>query len=238
MSKIKLSMLRFIPIILPIKREFELTIQQAFIYGYIFNHCMNINDDGYCGYSDERMARELSIGYDRFKKELAVLRKKNLIITQNPGRRTKQAGLSRMIWINTEVYLDEQQINLQDVEIENLLKENERLKKQLQEALQTQIQTHPNHWLQMIVNAGIIPEQDLQRACEVLNSAYESFALDFGYTETKKHITYMINALVGKKVTEDLSFPAHHEIHTDVVQYLAAALDQRFDQLHHWRNMP
>lgn len=237
MAEIKLSRLRFVPIITQIYKEYELSSQQAHIYGYIFNHCMNINKDGYCGYSDEFMATDLKIGYERFRKELAVLKNKGLIVIQNPGKRTKQTGLSRMIRINSDVFLDEQQVSLQEIVNDNLKKENERLKKQIADLLaEKEPDPVPNGWLQFLIDAGVIPEQDIPRACKVLNTMYEAFAQEFHFTEMKKHLSYMINQLAEKKVTDDITMPAHQQVHTDVVQYLRTSCDDYFRYLHGTRN--
>ena len=107
MARIKLSKLRFKPLIDSIYENFNLTSQQAHVYGYFWNHCMNLNDDGWCGYSDERIAKDLRLGVKTFKRELTVLKNKNLIFIKNPGKRTKRTGESRMIYLNTEYFIDD-----------------------------------------------------------------------------------------------------------------------------------
>ena len=51
-----------------------LTCQQGVIYSYFFNHCVNLNKNGYCGYSDQRMATELGMTLPTFKRELGILK--------------------------------------------------------------------------------------------------------------------------------------------------------------------
>ena len=109
--------------------EYGLTHQQGVVYAYLYNHCVNINENGYCGYSDERMANEIKIPYSSFKKELKILKEKNLITVENPGKRTKKTGESRMIYINAEIYIQsEKDIPQEDTQIQKLQQEIDILK--------------------------------------------------------------------------------------------------------------
>lgn len=191
MARIRLSKLRWIPLITQIHHDYQLTYQQSAIYGYIFNHCMNINDDGYIGYSDEHMAEELGISYERFRKELYVLRDKNLIIIQNPGKRTKQTGASRMIHINTSVFIDEEQLDLRDIEVSNLRKENDDLKRRLEEYRQ-HAPVPKNLYTEHVISAGVIPEKDHDYMRQMLAVAYEGMAKDIGHAATMNHVSYVI----------------------------------------------
>lgn len=213
MPKINLKKLRFIPLIYNIKNEYNLSAQQAMVYGYIFNQCMSINDDGYCGYSDEKMAKELNLGYRTFKRELEVLKNKKLILITNPGRRTKQAGQSRMIYINSDVYLEEQQLSLVDLEVEALKKENERLKKQLEEAAAEKARAnviHGNYYTMYLYREFFkrnqISEEQKDEFYAVLSPVYEGLATDYGHSEVMRHISYVLEQSKGTQITNLIGY--------------------------------
>lgn len=125
-----------------------LTCQQGVIYSYFFNHCVNLNKNGYCGYSDQRMATELGMTVPTFKRELGILKEKRLIIIKNEGKRSKKAGESREIYINSENYLvDEPKSDFKEKalqrELEQANKTIEKLQKQIEEL---QKLNQPNRW--------------------------------------------------------------------------------------------
>lgn len=199
MAIIKLSKLRFIPFITQIYKEYELTPQQTMIYGYIFNHCMNLNDDGYCGFSDERMAKELNLSYERFRKELAILKNKKLVVIRNPGKRSKKTNESRMIYINSDVYLEEAQMSLEEIELENLKKENERLRKQLEQLAKEKSESnvqYGNYYTMYLYREfyrrNQITENQKNELYAVLSSVYDGLAVDYGHADVMKHINYVL----------------------------------------------
>lgn len=199
MAIIKLSKLRFIPLITQIQKEYKLTYEQAAVYGYLFNHCMNINSDGYCGYSDEKMATEMGLGIRTFQRDMERLKKENLIIIRNPGQRSKKTGKSRMIYINSDVYLEEQQLSIVDLEVEALKKENERLRKQLDQLAKEKSENnvqYGNYYTMYLYREfyrrNQITENQKNELYAVLSSVYDGLAVDYGHADVMKHINYVL----------------------------------------------
>lgn len=209
MTKINLKKTRWIKFFYEIQKEFDLSAQQTLIYGYLYNHCKNLRDDGWCGYSDERMSKELNISYERFRKELYILRKKELIIIKNPGKRTKKAGQSRMIYINTSVFLEEEQLTLTDIELENARKEIERLKGQvdsLLKELQMAKRNYANAYTLRIAYAGVVPEEQLDDMHRMLAPVYEAMANEFTFKQIMSHIDYVINQIKRREVSKPITY--------------------------------
>lgn len=205
MSKINLKKMRFIPLFYEIKENYDLTYQQAGVYGYIFNHCMNLNDKGYVGYSDEKMAAELGLANSTFRREVKVLKDKNLIIIRNPQKRSKKAGDSRMIYINTDVYMQDVQLSTTDIELDNLKKENERLKKQLKHSIENnqKYEIHKNIYTMRIVRdlykLGLFELKKEDELHSALAGAYEGLAIDYGHEIVMQHISYMTSQIQNNR---------------------------------------
>jgi len=182
--------------------EKELTLQQGVVYSYLYNHCVNINQNGYCGYSDERMADDLKLQGRTFQRELKALKDKGLIGIKNPQKRTKKTGESRMIYINSANYLVEVQMSLSDIQNANLKRENEKLKARIAE-LEKNIQrpvveeVKPNYWGVLLVKSGFMNGETY-----MADSGFYNSLLTRLYDETsdewiRKAIKYF--ALQGKK---------------------------------------
>lgn len=216
--------LRYYPYFHSIEKKYDLTSQQTMIFGYFYNHCINLNDNGFCGFSDERLSREMGLAYSTFKRELKILRQKDLLIVRNEGRRTRIPGESREIYLSSEPFLSDKQLSLEEVQIENKDRRIAQLEKQLSEALASQSSSTPNFWVQYLVDHDVLQtEEEIQKASHTLNVPYDAFANELGFSEMKKHLSYITNQL------------QRNEIKTDTVAYLSKALDQRFLQLRKWR---
>lgn len=225
MAKIKLSNLRFTPIIDYVRKKFHLTWQQAGVYGFFFNHCQNINDDGWCGYSDEYIAKELELGVRTLQRELETLKSKNLITVKNSGKRTKRTGQSRMIYLNTEIFIEydvleptAQQTKEQDTEkdrkIEQLEAELNRVSAIAKRVEELEAAALPNAHVQRFIEAKYIKKADIPRAVAELNDLYKAFMFEFGVSELEYHIDYMMKELEKKEVK-------------NVVSYLSKAVSER-----------
>lgn len=209
MAKINLKKTRWYKYFYEIEREFELTAQQTKIFGYIYNHCQSMTDNGYIGYSDEHMAEKLNMTYERFRKELYVLRKKELIIIKNPGKRTKKTGQSRMIYINTAIFLEEDQVSLTDIELDNVKRENENIKKEnerlreeldkLSAELRERKCGYANGFTAKIASSGVIPSNMIEEMHRILAPVYRALANEYTYEEIKKHIDYVVVQIKKKE---------------------------------------
>ena len=201
--------LRFWQLQYELIHEHELTYQQGAVYAYLYNHCMNINDGGYCGYSDERMAEDLKLAFSTFKRELKVLKDKELIIVKNPQKRTKKTGESRMIFINPDNYLAHQQLDLADVQNDNLKREIERLKKQNEE-LETLLEARKQsvnitHLGLKLVKAGFMSGNEYMGECEFYNTILQKFFEDTDYEWVLKSFSYF----TSKKASEIKDYPSY-----------------------------
>lgn len=177
--------------------EYELTYQQGAIYAYLYNHCMNINDYGYCGYSDERMANDLNLSISTFKRELGILKKKKLIIVENPGKRTKKTGESRMIYINAEIYIRSEKENAQEnnqiqqlqQQIDILKQRNTELEQKIANAYSLQI----SFLGVKLVKSGFMTGDEYIKECEFYNSILQKFLEDTDFEWVQKSFSYFSN---------------------------------------------
>lgn len=225
---IKLESKNWVKFRFDLKREFSLSDTDVVLYGYIFRHCSTYHSgesNYWLGYSNERIADDCDMSLATLKRSLKTLADKKLIVIINPGKRTKQTNKSRMIYINDDIYMLEDQVSIEDIEIESLRCQVAELQEKLHK-VEMENEVYPNKYLQQVIDAGLIPEKDIKRACKVLNCAYETFARQYSYEEIQKHLSYVIRELKGK------CFGPRSTIETDAVRYLSAALDQRFQQLH------
>lgn len=166
---------------------------------------MNLNDDGYCGYSDQRIANEIGIGVRALQRELEKLKKvnektnKSLITVKNSGKRTKKTGESRMIYINTEVYMDEVQMDTRDIELENAKKEIRALQKQIEELKEIKTIDY-TIYVMPLLKLGIIEEADYQAVYDQIGPLYYDFAIlqGHGMCSLDNHIKHIATFKDGK----------------------------------------
>lgn len=156
---------RFLPSFYELGKEYKLDGNTMQVYGYIWNVCMQLNDDGYCGYSDEHIATELGFEVRTFQNHLKKLKDKGLIIVENPGRRTKKNGESRMIRINPLNYIEvEEQMSIQDELIAQKDTEIQALKKQIDELLSA-VNDEPPHWIMTkLYKKGFFTDEEINNA--------------------------------------------------------------------------
>lgn len=205
MAKIKLSRFQYIPIITYVRKTYKLTWQQSGVYGFFFNHCQNLNDDGWCGYSDEYIAKELDLGVRTLQRELEILKSKNLITVKNPRKRTKRTGQSRMIYLNTEIFIENNPLEpvtpqsvAQDTEKDRKIAELEAEVKRLKaEQLERQM-VYPSLYVQMLIDAKILQSEDIAYACATLDDAYNAIKAEFNANKVLEHIRYIKNRFKSK----------------------------------------
>lgn len=72
-----------------------------------YNHCICLNTDGYCGYSNEHIAEMIGVSRASVVSALRTLRDNNFIIIKNEkSGRERRTGRSREIYINTSMFAD------------------------------------------------------------------------------------------------------------------------------------
>lgn len=177
--------------------EYGLTHQQGVVYAYLYNHCVNINENGYCGYSDERMANEIKIPYSSFKKELKILKEKKLITVENPGKRTKKTGESRMIYINAEIYIQsEKESSQEDIHIQKLQQEIEALKQrntELEQKISNTYSPQVSFLGVKLVKSGFMTGDEYIKECEFYNTILQKFLEDTDFEWVQKSFSYFAN---------------------------------------------
>ncbi|MGL4453736.1 MAG: hypothetical protein ACRCTZ_21465 [Sarcina sp.] len=206
MAQLNMKKIRYWQYQYELVAEHGLTFQQGVVYAYFYNHCMNINDDGYCGYSDERIAQELNLANSTCRREVKVLKDKGLIIVKNPQKRSKKTGESRMIYINSESYFSKTQTTLQDIENQNLKSKLDAANKKiadLENKLTSQMQSEPSrtsHLGILSVKSGFIPEDVYMDNTDLINGYFEYLLNHTDPFWTKKAIKYFAKVSKGSKI--------------------------------------
>lgn len=171
-----LKRVKFVKVFLDIKKDYELTDSQALLYGFLYNHCIEMNDLGYCGYGDDKIAEALGTPVRTHQRNLKALVDKDLIYIKNAGARSKKAGESREIHINEKVFLTDETVQALD-EAEQLRKLNETLQ-QTNELLQSRLDelnkllapVSPNVWSIMLLQSGYITKDEFNESSREYNA--------------------------------------------------------------------
>lgn len=209
MTKINFQKLgRYYPVHHEILHEYDLNPRQALIFGYLFNHCQQLKNNGYCGYSNERIAKDLNMPKDTFKTELGVLKRKELIVIDNSRRFTKVPGKSRVIYIKSQPFLQEEQMSLTDIELDNAKKKIEKLESQIIElnAELHETKKYGNAFTIRIERSGVIPKSEIQNMHRILAVVYEAMSNEYTYDQIASHIDYMINQIKHRDVKKPISY--------------------------------
>lgn len=157
---------RFLPSFFELGKLNNLDGNVMQVYGYIYNVCMQLNDDGYCGYSNEKMATALGLETRTFKRYLKALKDKELILVDNPRKRAVRAGKSRMIRINPHNYIAiQEQINFDDIERENYINTIKRLEEEIALLKQKGIANEVgNIWVSKLYKKGFFTTEEYNNA--------------------------------------------------------------------------
>jgi len=169
---------RYVQYQLEFYQEKQLTHTARELYSFIFNHCLLYSNDeqqGWCGFSNDRLAKNLNTTTRTIVRNIRELTEKEMIIIENPKKRTKKTGESRQIHINAKNYIVEENpgsnidnellkiIERQSKELETLKKENTQLKlKQSQLA-------HITELGYSLIRIGFITEEQYKAQAEELN---------------------------------------------------------------------
>jgi len=168
---------RYIQYQLEYYQEKELTHTARELYSYIYNHCYFHSSDthqGWCGFSNEKLAVKLKTTSRTIERNIKELVEKEMIIIENPRKRTKKIGESRQIHINAKNYIVEEVpedgkeellkvIERQSKELEELKRENNRLRReQVQSTYITALGIS-------LIRTGFITEEQYQKQAEELN---------------------------------------------------------------------
>lgn len=202
--KFNFKLLRYYPYFFQLREDFDLTESETMLFGYLFNYCVNLQDGGYCGYSNENIATKSGIPERTVKRAIQTLKDKGLITIQNPGRRNKTPGLSRMIYLNAELFVDEKQMDLfdQSEELANLRGEIKDLKKQIAD------EKNNDTVIDYLVSYGLIKSTDKARAVVELLPIYKAIlkADNYSFTRLQRHLSYVKNHMTAETVGDRVSY--------------------------------
>jgi len=157
-------------------QEYKLTSRAKEVFSFLYTHCVNYHDDGWCGYSNERLAEIMQSSTDYVKRGLKELVDKELIMVENVGKRTKRPGESRQIFINGKNFIAEENSEQGNTDnkslklIEQLKKDNEELKKENSRLkLECAQSIHITELGHSLIRTGFINEEQYQKQVEELN---------------------------------------------------------------------
>lgn len=108
--------------------QHDLSYRAREVFSIIYRQCMNFHDDGWFGYSDFWLAKELKMSKATVTRALTELKKKEFITVESIGCRRKD-GSGRKIFINAKHFIQEDEPNTTD--------SNTELNEALQDALNT-----------------------------------------------------------------------------------------------------
>lgn len=194
-------MLGYVMVHLDIKRDYELTGEQAIIYGFLYNHCINLKgsttESGWCGLSNEHIAEAIGITDKTVSRSVKALKDKELIIVENERHRTRRIALSPKPF-----YCEETQKALDEVE---------RLKKQLEQA-QKQVALMNERLLALqeeeptisylakdLINTGYVTKDEYMQHWKDYNMLLEQFQQAVGFIDFKKRLLHVVNKCKKKK---------------------------------------
>lgn len=169
---------RFLQYQLEFYQEKNLSLSARELYSFIYNHCIEFHDQGWCGLSTEKLAVYLDCATRTIEKNLKELKDKDMIIIENAGKRTKKTGESRQIHINAKNYIATEINDSEPTGADSeLLKIIERQSKELAE-MQKELNelnfkltqtTHITELGHSLIRTGFITEEQYQKQAEELN---------------------------------------------------------------------
>lgn len=193
---------KFVQVFIGVKKDYELSPSQSILFGYLFNHCINLNNNGYCGHSNERLAEDVDSKLTTLKSDLKALKDKELILVKNEGSRSRKIGESREIWINPAIFesgesnedmVDE--LQTKDAIIKHYESVITNLTKQLEDLNARQKDVTPTIWSKKLVTYGYITKDEFNEAPSDYNDLMEVFirSIDYDLAYLEKAIKYLAN---------------------------------------------
>lgn len=193
---------KFVQVFIGVKKDYELSPSQSILFGYLFNHCINLNNNGYCGHSNERLAEDVDSKLTTLKSDLKVLKDKELILVKNEGSRSRKIGESREIWINPAIFesgesnedmVDE--LQTKDAIIKHYESVIANLTKQLEDLSTHQKDVAPTVWSKKLVTYGYISKDEFNESPSDYNDLMEVFirSIDYDLAYLEKAIKYLAN---------------------------------------------
>ena len=188
---------KFVMLFLDIKKDYELTGEQAILYSYLYNHCINLKDNGFCGFSDDKIGEETGVTGRTIQRSIKVLEEKGLILIKNKQKKSREIYITEKPFICDEVakQLDE---------AEMIKAENEQLKKQLKlmnERLLALQEEEPtiSYLAKDLINTGYVTKEEYMQHWKDYNMLLEQFQQAVGFIDFKKRLLHVVNKCKKKK---------------------------------------
>ncbi len=207
-KKVNFKMLGYVMVHLDIKRDYELTGEQAKIYGFLYNHCINLKgsatESGWCGLSNENIAEAIGITDKTVSRSVKALKDKELIIIENEGKRTRQISISPKPF-----YCEETQKALDEAEM--IKAENEQLKKQLKlmnERLLALQEEQPtiSYLAKDLINTGYVSKEEYMQHWKDYNMLLEQFQQAVGFMDFNHRLKRVVRNCKNKDIYDKVAY--------------------------------
>lgn len=194
-KKVNFKMLGYVMVHLDIKRDYELTGEQAIIYGFLYNHCINLKgsatESGWCGLSNENIAEAIGITDKTVSRSVKALKDKELIIVENERHRTRRIALSPKPF-----YCEETQKALD--EVESLKKQLEQAHKQMalmNERLLALQEEQPtiSYLAKDLINTGYVSKDEYMQHWKDYNMLLEQFQQAVGFMDFQERLSFVVS---------------------------------------------
>lgn len=190
-KKVNFKMHGYVMVHLDIKLKYELNESQALVYGYLYNHCINLKgsttESGWFGFGNEQIAESLGISLRTVANSIKALKDKELIIVENERQRARRIALSPKPF-----YCEETQKALDEVEqlkkqLEAKQEELAHYKQQLEEQYQL------SYLAKDLINLGYVTKEEYMTQLKDYNGLLESFNQAVGFTEFYKRLSFVVS---------------------------------------------
>lgn len=193
----------------------DLSYRAREVFSVIYRQCMNFHDNGWFGYSDFWLAKELNMSKATVTRALTELREKEFITVESIGCRRKD-GSGRKIFVNAKHFITEEdepnttdsttELNeaLQDAlkQVDELTIELEKIK------LEKAKNTHISYLGQELINTGFITEDEYKQYADDLNHDLREFHNGHkgGHDLSKKCFTYWYQHKSATKINNYVAY--------------------------------
>lgn len=176
--KLNFKIKNFLQYQLEFYQEKKISLSARELYSFIYRHCIDFHNQGWCGFSNDKLAEKLNTTTRTIERSLKELTEKEMIIIENTGRRTKKPGQSREIYINAKNYIANEVLNVKEPRanseifklVEQLKKDNEELQLQLNKANYELAKTaHITELGKSLIKTGFISEEQYRLQSDELN---------------------------------------------------------------------
>lgn len=206
---------KFVQVFIGVKKDYELSPSQSILFGYLFNRCINLSNNGYCGHSNERLAEEVDSKLTTLKSDLKALKDKELILVKNEGSRSRKIGESREIWINPAIFesgesnedmVDE--LQTKDAIIKHYESVIANLTKQLEDLNTRPTDVTPTIWSKKLVTYGYISKDEYNEAPSDYNDLMEAFirSIDYDLAYLENAIKYLAKVTSEKTIYSKVAY--------------------------------